>query len=48
MAKCKKCGQIIVRLEDGTPDCGCFVEADQNYPSLAKAEGKEEIDVLSV
>jgi len=32
--KCKKCGQWIVRLEDGTPDCGCYQEPDPNYPSL--------------
>ena len=31
---CKKCGQAMVRLEDGTLDCGCFQEASQDYPSL--------------
>ena len=34
--KCKKCGQWIVRLEDGTPDCGCYVETDNEYPSVER------------
>jgi ssDNA-binding Zn-finger/Zn-ribbon topoisomerase 1 len=32
--KCEKCGQHMVRLEDGTLDCGCPVEASTEYPSL--------------
>ena len=34
---CKKCGQVMVRLEDDTLDCGCCYdhdEAPEDYPSL--------------
>lgn len=40
--KCPKCGQWIVRLEDGTPDCGCYVEPTPDYPSLDnEVDGKD-------
>jgi len=33
---CPKCNQVMVRLEDGTYDCGCpLVDPDPEYPSLA-------------
>ena len=38
--KCKKCGQMVVRLEDGTLDCGCYVdpmETPEGYPELDKS-----------
>lgn len=33
---CSKCGQVMVRLEDGTLDCGChFTDEDYiEYPSI--------------
>lgn len=39
---CDKCGQIKVRLTDGTYDCGCITQPDydamstetEDYPSL--------------
>ena len=42
--KCTKCNQWIVRLEDSTPDCGCYVEPDaQNnpYPALDKNDNQQ-------
>ena len=32
--KCSKCRQYMVRLEDGTLDCGCYHEDLNDYPSL--------------
>ena len=32
--KCEKCGELMVRLEDGTLDCGCNHEPETGYPGL--------------
>jgi len=32
---CHKCGQVMVRLEDGTYDCGCrYPDDEYDYPSI--------------
>jgi hypothetical protein len=42
MAICSKCGQVMVRLEDGTLDCGCFQESSPDYPGLDQTPDNEE------
>jgi hypothetical protein len=40
---CSKCGQVMVKLEDGTYDCGCYWEPtqeDPDYPRLEKEMGE--------
>jgi len=40
--RCKKCGEILVKLSDGTYDCRCArLEADsqnEDYPGLEQNE----------
>ena len=52
--KCKVCGHYMVRLEDGTLDCGCVVEDERGaayqgrlyepYPSLCPECGSDEVE----
>lgn len=39
---CKKCGQIMVKLTDGTYDCGCFWEPTQDSPEYGELDWSDD------
>jgi hypothetical protein len=44
MANCPKCGQVRVRLEDGSCDCGCVYDDSDNYAGFGIIEPYPSLD----